>query len=521
MNIGKLFTKAAKSFPESPAISFGNQEWTYREANERINRLANGLGNLGLKKGDHVAILQFNCPQTIETMFACFKSGLCIVPINFRLHPNEYSYIIDHSDSLAIVFSEDFRDALHGIKESMPKVRHYICLSNPLDGMLDYEGLVRDNSPEFDDADVDRDGLAWLFYTSGTTGSPKGAMLTHYVLLAMTMNFYADMCPLEPGEDAILHAAPLSHGSGLYAIPNIGKAANNVILETKTFEPKVVCETIQKRKITNMFAAPTMIKMLVAYPDIDRYDLSSLKCLNYGGGPMYVEDLKEAVRKLPDCLVQLYGQAEAPMTISYLREKEHVLEGTEEQMERLKSAGIPRTDVEVKVFDENDNEVPRGNMGEIVVRGGVVMAGYWKNSEATKETLRHGWLHTGDVGKMDENDYIYLLDRAKDMVISGGENIYTREVEDVILCHPAVREVTVFGVPDDRWGESVKAIVSLKPGMKASEQEIIDFCKQNLASYKKPKSVEFIDDLPKNPYGKILKRELREKYWEGQERRIR
>jgi len=270
-----------------------------------------------------------------------------------------------------------------------------------------------------------------------------------------------------------------------------------------------------------MFAAPTMVKMLVTYPNLDRYDLSSLKCLNYGGGPMYVEDLKEAMRKLPDCLVQLYGQAEAPMTISYLRKEEHVLEGTEDQMERLKSAGIPRTDVEIKVFDANGNEVPGGTIGGVVVRGDVVMAGYWKDPEATRETLRHGWLHTGDLGKIDERGYIYLSDRTKDMVISGGENIYTREVEDVILRHPAIHEVAVFGVPDDKWGEAIRAVVSLKPGMKASGQEIIDFCKQNLASYKKPKFVEFIDEIPKNIYGKILKRELREKYWEGYERRIR
>ena len=403
--------------------------------------------------------------------------------------------------------------------EEMAKVKHYICLSNPLRSMLGYEELIRNSSPRFVDVDVDRDDLAWLFYTSGTTGRPRGAMLTHSVLLAMTMNFYADICHLGPG-DAILHAAPLSHGSGLYALPNVGKAANNVILETASFNPKVVCETIQKRRISNMFAAPTMVKILVTYPDIDKYDLSSLKCLNYGGGPMYVEDLKEAIRKLPDCLIQLYGQAEAPMTISYLRKEEHILEGREEQIERLKSAGIPRTDIEVKVFDENDNEIPRGETGEIVVRGNVVMAGYWKNPKATRETLRHGWLHTGDLGKMDERNYIYLLDRAKDMVISGGENIYTREVEDVILCHPAIHEVSVFGVPDEKWGEAVKAVVSLKPGMKASEQEIIDFCKQNLASYKKPKSVEFIDELPKNPYGKVQKRDLKEKYWRGRERRI-
>ena len=520
MNIGTLFTKSARSFPDRSAICYGDKEWTYAEANERINRLANAFTSLGLKKGDHVAILAFNCPQFLECLFACFKAGLCAVPINFRLHPKEYSYIIDHSDSMTTVFSEDFRDPLHSLRGEMPKVKHYICLSNPLGDMMDYEQIVRNNSPKFEDVEVDRDDLAWLFYTSGTTGAPKGAMLTHGNLLAMTMNFYADICPLGP-DDAILHAAPLSHGSGVYALPNVGKAANNVILETESFEPKVVCETIQEKKITNMFAAPTMIKMLVTYPELDKYDLSSLKCLNWGGAPMYIEDLREAITKLGQCLVQLYGQGEAPMTISYLKMEEHVLEGTPEQMERLKSAGIPRTDVEVKIFDENDNEVAPRTVGEVVLRGEVVMKGYYKNPKATAETIRHGWLHTGDLGKMDERGYIYLLDRSKDMLISGGENIYCREIEDIIARHPTVYEVAVIGVPDEKWGEAVKAVVSLKPGIKASEQEIIDFCKQYLASYKKPKSVDFVDELPKSSYGKILKRELREKYWRREARRIR
>lgn len=236
---------------------------------------------------------------------------------------------------------------------------------------------------------------------------------------------------------------------------------------------------------------------------------------------MYVEDLKEAIKKLPNCLVQIYGQGEAPMTISCLSKEEHTLDGTPEQMERLKSAGNPRTNVEVKIFDQDDNEVPRGKMGEVMVRGDVVVKGYWNNPSATEAALKHGWLHTGDLGYMDEKDYIFLVDRSKDMLISGGENIYTREVEDIILRHPAVYEVAVFGVPDEKWGEAVKAVVSFKPGLKATEREIIDFCNQYLAGYKKPKSIEFVDALPKNAYGKILKRELREKYWQGQERRIK
>ena len=520
MNVGTLFTKSARTFPERLAIAYGDYELNYQQANTRINHLANALRNLGIQKGSNVAILLHNCPEFIETLFACFKAGIGTVPINFRLHPKECAFIIDNSEAVAVVLGEDFRDSLYALKNGMPKVKHYICITEPLEGMISYEKLLQGHSTGFTDERVERDDLAWLFYTSGTTGSPKGAMLTHHVLMMMTMNFFADMSPLAP-EDVILHAAPLSHGSGLYGIPNVAKGAANIILKSKSFEPKIVFETIQRRKVTNMFLAPAMIKRLITSPEIDQYDLRSIKCINYGGAPIYEEDLKAAVRKMGQVFVQLFGQAESPMTISYLRQEEHLLEGTEEQMRRLTSAGIPRTDLEVKIFDSHDKELPPGEMGEIVVRGEVVMKGYWRNPEATAETLRGGWLHTGDLGIMDERGYVYILDRAKDMIISGGENIYSREIEDIILKHPAVYEVAVIGVPDEKWGESVKAIVSLKEGQKATGEEIIDFCKQHLASYKKPKSVDFIEAIPKNPYGKVLKRELREKYWAGEARRVR
>jgi acyl-CoA synthetase (AMP-forming)/AMP-acid ligase II len=520
MNVGTLFTKSARTYPERLAIVYGDYELTYRQANERINKLANVLLGLGIKKGENVAILLHNCPEFIETLFACFKVGIGTVPINFRLHPKECSFIIDNSEAVAVVFGDDFRDSLYALKNEMPRVKNYICITDPLEGMLQYKKLLEGQPPTFADVDVERNDLAWLFYTSGTTGQPKGAMLTHHNLMTMTMNFFSDMISLGP-DDVILHAAPLSHGSGLYGIPNVAKGAANVVLHVKTFDPKTVFETIQRRRVTNMFAAPAMIKRLVISPEIDKYDLSSIKCIHYGGAPIYVEDLKEAVNKLGQVFVQLFGQAESPMTISYLRKEEHLLEGTEEQMKRLTSAGIPRTDVEVKVFDENDKELPAGKMGEIVVRGEVVMKGYWKNPQATADTLRGGWLHTGDLGIMDERGYVYILDRAKDMIISGGENIYSREIEDVILHHPAVHEVAVIGVPDETWGEAIKAIVALKEGQQATKEDIINFCKEHLASFKKPKSVEFIDAIPKNPYGKVLKRELREKYWAGEARRVR
>jgi acyl-CoA synthetase (AMP-forming)/AMP-acid ligase II len=246
-----------------------------------------------------------------------------------------------------------------------------------------------------------------------------------------------------------------------------------------------------------------------------------MKCLNYGGAPMYVEDLKRAIKKMGNCLVQIYGQGESPMTITSLPHCDHVVQGTEKQLKRLGSAGVQRTDVEVKIFDDEDNELPQGEIGEIVTRSDLMMRGYWHNPEATAEALRNGWLHTGDVGYMDEDGYLFMMDRSKDMIISGGENIYPREIEEVICKHPAIREVAVIGVPDPKWGEAVKAVVSLVPGESIAAQELLLFCTKHIAKYKVPKSVDFVDELPKSNYGKILKREIRTKYWKNETRQIR
>lgn len=520
MNISKFLTKSARSFPETLAIAHGSKKLSYAQFNSRVNRLANSLTRLGIRQGDNIAVLQYNYPEMLETLFACFKMGCGAVPINFRLHPKEYAFIINHSEAKAVILSSEFNAGIVEVRETIPNARHLITLSGAEGELLDYESVLSGASDFFSDADVAPDDLAWLFYTSGTTGLPKGAMLTHRNLLAMSMNFYADICPGFGPKDVALHAAPLSHGSGLYALPNVGKARPNVILESKTFDPDLVFKTIQEYRVTNMFAAPTMVKLMVESPAADQYDHTSLKCINYGGAPTLVEDLKAAIAKLGPCLVQIFGQAESPMTISYLPLHEHVLEGTQDQMRRLASAGIPRTDVELKIFDSDDNELPQGEMGEIVTRSDLVMKGYWRNPEATSQTLTNGWLHTGDMGYLDERGYLFIMDRSKDMIISGGENVYPREIEEVLIRHPAVREVAVIGVPDEKWGEAIKAVVSLNPGKTATEAELISFCKDNMASYKKPKSVEFVEALPKSNYGKILKRELRAKYWEGKVRKV-
>jgi acyl-CoA synthetase (AMP-forming)/AMP-acid ligase II len=282
----------------------------------------------------------------------------------------------------------------------------------------------------------------------------------------------------------------------------------------------MVFKTIEEWRVTNMWSAPTMVKMMTSAPAADRYDHSSLRWLIYGGAPMLIQDLIEAAEKLGGCLVQLFGQAESPMTITYLPQRDHVFEGTGEQFKRLSSAGIPRTDVEVRIFDPDDHELPRGTMGEIVTRSDLVMKGYWRNPEITARAIRGGWLHTGDIGFMDEHDYLFIMDRSKDMIISGGENIYPREIEEVLVRHPSVKEVAVIGIPDSKWGEAVKAVVSLKPEKSATEPELIAYCKDHIASYKKPKSIEFVDEIPKNNYGKILKRELRAKYWTGRDRKV-
>jgi long-chain acyl-CoA synthetase len=504
MNTAALLSKTAVAYRDRIALRFGDERITYGELDEQVARLAGSLLEAGLTKGERLAIFMRNNPEYLVTIFAAFRAGLCAVPVNAKLHPSELAYILGNAECAALVYGEEKAgDVAEATEES--SVAHLVRVGGDGPGR-DFAELIETGDPATQMADVAPDDLAWLFYTSGTTGFPKGAMLSHRNLIAMTMNTLADVYRFEP-EDVVLHPAPLSHGCGLYAIATLARGCDNIIYHHGSFDPTEMLQMVETEKVTSIaFLAPTMIVMLLDAPA--QIDTSSLRSVIYGGGPMHVDILREALSRFGKVFIQIYGQGESPMTISYLRREDHAIDDPK----ALASTGIARTDVEIRLVDDDGNDVATGEEGEVAVRGDVVMKGYWNNPEATATSLRGGWLHTGDIGRMDERGRLFLLDRKNDMIISGGTNIYPREVEEALIEHDGVREAVVFGVPDTVWGESVFACVVAAADASPTEAELIEFCRGQLASFKKPKRVEIVDELPKNAYGKVLRRELKEHY---------
>ncbi|MCK4795002.1 MAG: AMP-binding protein, partial [Desulfobacteraceae bacterium] len=359
--------------------------------------------------------------------------------------------------------------------------------------------------------------LHTLFYTSGTTGKPKGVMLTQRSWANVATNLILDYGPITE-EDAVLNTQPLSHGAGFFVLPFFVEGATNVLVPEVS--PAVVFDTIEREKVTVLKLVPTLLYTLTESPEKTKYNLSSLHSIIYGGSPIAVPRLIQALQVFGNKLVQLYGQAEAPMYITTLSKRDHITEGPEEAVSRLASAGKPCINVEVRLIDDNGNKVKPGDVGEVIVRGNHIMTGYWNRPEETAQTLKDGWVHTSDLGYADSRGFVFLVDRKKDMIISGAFNIYPKEIEDVVVTHPKVKEVAVIGVPDKKWGEAIKAVVVPKEGDEITEQEIIEYCGDHMASFKKPKSVDVVTELPRNPYGKIQKAVLREAYWKGFERKI-
>lgn len=522
MNVKTLIERAVMQYSDRTALVFGSDRLTFQAIDERANRLAQGLISLGVGKGDRVGMLMYNCREFIETDFALSKTGIVRVPLNARLTGADHEYILNDSGSSVLIYDEEHAKVVAEIKDRLPTVKKYIKIANGAKTSegppsLDYDELVKQNSPEAPDIEVSEEDLHTLFYTSGTTGQPKGVMLTQKSWANVVINLITDYGPIDE-DDVILNTQPLSHGAGFFVLPYFIRGGTNVLIPQ--FSPEAVFETIEREKVTVLKLVPVMLYNLLDSPEKDRFDLSGLKTIIYGGSPIAPSRLAEAVRFFGHRLMQLLGQAEAPMCITVMSKRDHVIDGPPEAVRRLSSAGKPCTNVEVKIVDEDGTELPPEKVGEVVVRGYHMFIGYWNKPEETLETLKDGWVYTGDLGFADSKGFIFLVDRKKDMIISGAFNIYPKEIEDVIAKHPEVKEVAVIGVPDEKWGEAVKAVVAIQPGAKVSEAEIIDFCRERLASFKKPKSVDFVDQLPRNPYGKVLKTSLREPYWQGAERRI-
>lgn len=506
MPLPQILDAVARQQPDRLAIAEEGRSLTYGAFDAAASALAGAMtGRHGLARGDRVAIWMENCLEFLPVLYGIWRAGLVAVPINNKLHPKELAWILENSGARLCFATADLAGKLGDLPAGAGLPPVVVADSAEYRKML--------SSPPYVGPPPAPEDTGWLFYTSGTTGRPKGARLTHRSLLFMTHAYYADIDFLD-NTHTLLHAAPMSHGSGLYGIAFVSKGAANVIVPG-SFEPERIFTAIASHSNVSMFAAPTMLSRLINHPLAGVADTRNLTTITYGGAPMYVSDLKRALAAFGPKLYQLYGQGESPMTISGLSKRQHA-ESTHPRFEaRLASAGYARTGCTFRIVDDAGRDMPFGEVGEIVTRSDCVMAGYWQNPEANAKSLRDGWLWTGDLGAMDADGLLTIKDRSKDMIISGGSNIYPREIEDVLLTHPGVLECAVVSKPHADWGEEVIAIVVRRQGSSVAGHELDELCLANIARYKRPKGYRFVDSLPKNNYGKILKTELRDSLIRG------
>lgn len=507
--VGEMAYINAAKFSDKLAIVYRDKRKTWQEFDKSTNMLANMLLDRDFKKGDRLAILSQNCDEYLEWYFGCAKTGIISVPINYRLSESEMINLLNHSDPKGMIIGEDYYKTVEKIKDSLAVGLYFGQGSAEKEWIVDYGTSLQNYPDNPPDVSIEEDDVFCIMYTSGTTGLPKGAMSTHrnYVVNCISVTHAQRITT----NDINLIAPPLYHAGALFhSLSYIMLGCTQIVL--KQFDTKEVLKTIQNEKATSCLMIPTMLNFLLNDPDFDQFDTSSMTKIFYGGGPMPVALLEKALALMKDAqFTQGYGLTET-LEATFLLPEDHVLDGSGNQNDRLGSAGKETPLYEVKIVDLEGNKVPCKTVGEVWVRGPSVIKGFWRDPEQTENSISDGWFKTGDIGILDEDRYLYILDRKKDMIISGGENIYTKEVEDVLHLHPTIFEAAVIGVPDPEWGENVKAIVVLKEGMCASEEELIQFCKERLARYKRPRSVAFVNELPKNPSGKILKRDLKERY---------
>jgi acyl-CoA synthetase (AMP-forming)/AMP-acid ligase II len=504
--------------PERDAVVFEGKRWTFAHLNERINRLSHALIGLGIEHGDRIGMLQVNCNQYVEAYFAAAKLGAIFVPLNFRAKADELSYMIANAQTKVLFVGSRYLAMVDTLLPQLSTVTDCVSVDSDVTGRLYYEDLISSSSSDEVVSEIGDEDTTILMYTAGTTGRPKAVPLSHSGFVSYVLD---NVAPADPEiEEKNLLTVPLYHVAGIQAMLAAVYGGRSLVM-MKQFEVKEWLETVEKEQATRAMLVPTMLKLIIDDPEFYRYNLESLKIITYGAAPMPFEVIKKAIEKLPGVnFINAYGQTETASTITSLGPEDHIIEGTDEErhrkLKRLSSSiGKPLPDVEVTIVDGAGNPLPVLEVGEIMAKGPRIMTGYWHDEERTAQVMtKDGWLRTGDKGWMDEDGYIYLAGRSDDMIIRGGENLSPAEVEGVLHSHPKIEEAAIIGIPDAKWGQVPRAIVALKKREVASPEEIMEYCRPELAGFKRPTSVIFVDSLPRNQMGKVLKKELREKYGE-------
>lgn len=517
MNVSEFLDLTAEIVPNRPATLFEGRTRSFAELRDRSARIAGALASLGIGKGERVAVLDVNSDDYIAAFFASSRLGAVFVPLNFRAKADELTFMLNDSGAKALLVGPAYRDLVASLRSGLTEVAQAVSLGEHHAGWPSLDELIDATRRGGDASSVDGQDTAMLLFTAGTTGTPKGVMLTHE---SFSSYLLSNVEPADPQvEERTLLSVPLYHVAGMQSMMAAVFGGRSLVVQ-RQFEPVQWMDLVERERVTRTTLVPTMLKMVMDHPEFPQRNLSSLEVVSYGAAPMPLEVIKRAITSLPGVrFINAFGQTETGATITMLPPEDHDLTGPPEEVEkklrRLTSIGRPLEDVEVGIMDEGGVTVPPGNVGEIVARGPRLMKGYWNRADATAQAIRGGWLYTGDLGYMDEDGYIYLSGRAKDFIKRGGEMISPEEVERVLQSHPAIEEAAVIGVPDPHWGEAVRAVVVPKKGCMLDNAEVIEYCRQRLASFKKPESVIVADALPRNALGKVLKRVLREQFGES------